>query len=639
MSAGFTFTDYAFNNNRSLPANAALGIFSAADFAPNGNPYGSGGDDTIAVQGALNRAAQYGGIAFLTPPPSGSVNVSATLIANSGVWLVGASPDVRLRVVPGANLDWLIATGEASAVDYRTVFTVNYRNLTLGGNPYTGFDPAHPTALAVGGGLMNLTIVGDNTQASGLGHGLMLNAASGFQLANVGFQNFVGEAVSLWDCMYLIAQGILGLNNGRLFAIHRASYDVSLIGSASRNSPNPSYITYTEQFQIPNGPLLTLTPFYTKFVDAHHYSTVQSTAGFDLGGPAYVNMTSCTADNISGGQFYEQETRFGSVPFAILTDVAASGVTAVSVTAPITDSGTASHPNIGLDTPLPVADGGSGSASPSLIEGTGIHITGSWPDQTIDATIVTLEDLQDVLITSVANGDALVWDSGSSKWINASISGGFGGGGPAPTIVQSDKSSGNGVSSVTFTFATTPADGNMLIFWVACNANRSITPPSGCFLLNVIPVGIASPYQSLYAFGKVANAESNSYTFTISTSDELRVVGAEINDWGNWDLRQANVVDNFGNGIASVPTFVPLTKNALCFAAFTCDTTQGAVATPSGWSVLQYAGNDGNNHTIYVAHLAVSSYPTAVSCSITWPSPNSSTNPNLPSMLLVMHAK
>jgi len=39
-----------------------------------------------------------------------------------------------------------------------------------------------------------------------------------------------------------------------------------------------------------------------------------------------------------------------------------------------------------LADPLPVAHGGSGSASPALVQGTNITITGSWPNQTIAAS-------------------------------------------------------------------------------------------------------------------------------------------------------------------------------------------------------------------------------------------------------------
>jgi len=55
----------------------------------------------------------------------------------------------------------------------------------------------------------------------------------------------------------------------------------------------------------------------------------------------------------------------------------------VGVQAPITNLGTGVDPIIGLDTPLAVIFGGSGSGDPSLIAGTSVVITGSWPNQTI----------------------------------------------------------------------------------------------------------------------------------------------------------------------------------------------------------------------------------------------------------------
>lgn len=48
--------------------------------------------------------------------------------------------------------------------------------------------------------------------------------------------------------------------------------------------------------------------------------------------------------------------------------------------------GTAPSPQVvgtHLATPLPVAQGGSGTATPSLVEGTGIAVSGSWPNQTV----------------------------------------------------------------------------------------------------------------------------------------------------------------------------------------------------------------------------------------------------------------
>jgi len=62
-----------------------------------------------------------------------------------------------------------------------------------------------------------------------------------------------------------------------------------------------------------------------------------------------------------------------------------SGVSNVTATLPIISSG-GTNPNISLQTPLPVIDGGTGTTIPSLIAGTNVTITGAWPDQTINST-------------------------------------------------------------------------------------------------------------------------------------------------------------------------------------------------------------------------------------------------------------
>jgi hypothetical protein len=63
-----------------------------------------------------------------------------------------------------------------------------------------------------------------------------------------------------------------------------------------------------------------------------------------------------------------------------------NAVSAVEVTAPIVNLGTLTAPNIGIETPLPIADGGTGTATPSLVAGTGITITGEFPNQEISSS-------------------------------------------------------------------------------------------------------------------------------------------------------------------------------------------------------------------------------------------------------------
>lgn len=68
-----------------------------------------------------------------------------------------------------------------------------------------------------------------------------------------------------------------------------------------------------------------------------------------------------------------------------VTSVAATVPTLLSISgSPITTSGTLAITYSG--TPLPVANGGTGTTSPALVQGTNVTITGSWPNQTINAT-------------------------------------------------------------------------------------------------------------------------------------------------------------------------------------------------------------------------------------------------------------
>jgi hypothetical protein len=60
-------------------------------------------------------------------------------------------------------------------------------------------------------------------------------------------------------------------------------------------------------------------------------------------------------------------------------------VTAVTASAPLASSG-GTAPDISLTGIIPVANGGSGTATPSLVAGTNVTITGSWPNQTIAAS-------------------------------------------------------------------------------------------------------------------------------------------------------------------------------------------------------------------------------------------------------------
>jgi hypothetical protein len=76
---------------------------------------------------------------------------------------------------------------------------------------------------------------------------------------------------------------------------------------------------------------------------------------------------------------------FNNKGFGTVTSVAASVPSFLSITgSPITTSGTLAITYSG--TALPVANGGTGTPTPSLVAGTNVTITGAWPNQTINAS-------------------------------------------------------------------------------------------------------------------------------------------------------------------------------------------------------------------------------------------------------------
>lgn len=90
-------------------------------------------------------------------------------------------------------------------------------------------------------------------------------------------------------------------------------------------------------------------------------------------GYVYTNGVSWVIIGLSGG---------GS---GTVTSVAATVPSFLSISgSPITTSGTLAF-SLG-STPLPIANGGTGTATPGLVAGTNVTITGSWPDQTINSS-------------------------------------------------------------------------------------------------------------------------------------------------------------------------------------------------------------------------------------------------------------
>src|ERR1035441_4437181 len=84
--------------------------------------------------------------------------------------------------------------------------------------------------------------------------------------------------------------------------------------------------------------------------------------------------------SFTGGlqQFFPFAPGVPSVPTTFVNSVAA--------TLPIVSSG-GINPNISLQTPLAVIYGGTGTVTPSLVNGTNTTVSGTWPAQAVNVVV------------------------------------------------------------------------------------------------------------------------------------------------------------------------------------------------------------------------------------------------------------
>ena len=115
---------------------------------------------------------------------------------------------------------------------------------------------------------------------------------------------------------------------------------------------------------------------------------------FNTNAPAGSNLFACTATNTwtqqaggGGGAVSSVFARTGAV------GAATGDYTAAQVTNAVDSTGSYSNPGwltsmaaMKLTGVLPVANGGTGTATPALVAGTNVTISGSWPNQTINST-------------------------------------------------------------------------------------------------------------------------------------------------------------------------------------------------------------------------------------------------------------
>ena len=90
---------------------------------------------------------------------------------------------------------------------------------------------------------------------------------------------------------------------------------------------------------------------------------------FSLGGLTTGTTRTYTTPNASG-------------TLALTSDIPSPIVSSVTASSPLASSGGA-NPNITITSPLPIANGGTATATPGLVAGTNIAVANPWPNQTI----------------------------------------------------------------------------------------------------------------------------------------------------------------------------------------------------------------------------------------------------------------
>ena len=144
-------------------------------------------------------------------------------------------------------------------------------------------------------------------------------------------------------------------------------------------------------------------------------------AKFDVSGIATATTRTFSYPNASG-------------TLALTSDIPAPGVSSVTATPPLASSGGLT-PDISLTGLVPISNGGTGSAAPSLVNGTNTSVSGAWPNQAVNFSgVLPVANGGSGTATPslVAGTNVTITGTWPNQTVNAS--GGGGGGGSATTI-------------------------------------------------------------------------------------------------------------------------------------------------------------------------------------------------------------
>ena len=245
----------------------------------------------------------------------------------------------------------------------------------------------------------------------------------------------------------------------------------------------------------------------------------------------------------------------------------------------------------GVTGTLPVVNGGTGTATPSIVAGTNVTVSGTWPNQTINSTASGSGTVTSVAATvptflSVAgspittSGTLAITLSGTALPVDN-------GGTSLTTLTANNVILGNGTSAPTFVAPST--SGNVLTSDGTTWASSA--PAAGGITYTAVKV---ANYTAANNDGVLTNTTGGAFTVTLPTSPSVGNIVIVVDSFSQWGT----------NNLTIDPTASIKIAGNTAGDTLTCDIT-GATVTlvytgaSYGWNVsAQVGGNGGTAVTL-----------------------------------------
>lgn len=221
---------------------------------------------------------------------------------------------------------------------------------------------------------------------------------------------------------------------------------------------------------------------------------------------------------------------------------------------------------------LPVANGGSGTATPSLVAGTNVTISGSWPNQTVNSTASGM--------TWPAGGAGIPNYSGTSSWgTSYSATNTI----PANFIsTLNQNTTGNAATATALAATPTQCTGSQFATGIAASGNANCATPSGSGTVTTTGTPASGQITQFSGSTSITTATAGNVLSLINS----QTCNAQSGTTYTFVLGDANNCVTMANAAANTIT---IPTNAT--VAFPVGTTETVIQTGAGATTLQGAGS------------------------------------------------